>query len=189
MLSDSTHGPESRLQPQPSPPGSSELTFHSQNWPPRTFRWTLRAGMAAHAGAVRDVIQCHCPLHRPPPCGDLKADLRGKVESGGLMHARSHPAPQGGPTYLELPGALHRHHGALPAPAAVPRHAPHRALPRRAVQCHPQLPAGCKDGAQASWHHQLPRAHKRHRALPALPSPTGMAAPSGNGPSPRPSWS
>lgn len=149
MLSGSTRCPESCLQPRPSTLGNSGLTFPSQNCPPRTFHWTLRAGMAAHPGAVRDVIQCHCPLHRPPPCGDLKADLRGKVESGGvLMQPRIPPVPQGGPTYLELAGALQRHHGSLPASAAVPRGAPHHALPRRAPQHHPQLPAGCKEGQE-----------------------------------------
>lgn len=65
---------------------------------------------------------------------------------------KEHSAPQGGPAHLELAGAPHGQHSSLPALAPVPSHAPDRALPCRAVQHHPQLPAACSVAGHRQTH-------------------------------------
>lgn len=101
------------------------------------------------------------------------------------LHPLCYPAPHtapcisGAPPHLEGAGALHRNRTALPALAPVPCCTPQRALPRRALQHHPQVPAGCSEGNRGpSINPQPPRA----TGLPALwHPPLGWQHPVGMG--------
>lgn len=119
-------GDAARLNPLPRRAGSSPSlsastptgawsTFDSQNLP-RTFHWQLLAGMAAPPSAVQEVIQRHCPLHRPPPCGDLKDDLQGKMGSQGVTHGEGTLHPRRVPCTPGWPRSPGTHWGSAQAP-------------------------------------------------------------------------